>query len=627
MGIGKNTYKYCILSVFSLALALLLFAAPTVKAESGLVIYDVRADSPRIVKDDGTIEFSDCVRIKNTNETPYDLSGLFLSDSRRGKKMLPLDGIVLTGGESVLIRLDPSWNFALKRSGSENVYLSDSRGNIIFEYTGDMKPKAPEFSAGSGFYDEEFELGITGPEGCTLYYTLDGSEPSEDSQVYTGPVHVYDRSDEPNTVVSVENTVKNYLEDETDGLPVQKPIDDPVDKAFIIRAAAIDDVGNRSDVVTREFFFCKDKYKNIVSVVADRDDLFGPYGIVSVGAEYDEWYLGGMEGDEPETNFNKKGRDWEVPADVDYFRSGVCVMSQRCGLKLFGRTTRDDRVKNFQLRARNIYSGSDVFGYDFFGEGAAICDRVTLDDSFFESFFFSLLRDEEIITHSTTDRAALFVNGEFWNNIYIRQKFDEKFFLEHYGIAPDNLIVLNDTFPEIGGDDEASYEAARQLYLDMDDLAINGDLADPADYERLQAMMDIDSYIEYLAINTWAGNKDWDEYTNSMCWRVKEPYDNGYGDGKFRWMIHDGDIIFYDTVSMNIDASPLLRGLMRNDGFRDKLAARIRELGNTTFSEERIKQELADDRWDELQKRDIAAFFETRKEKMEKFADDIAGKK
>ncbi|MCR5592021.1 MAG: CotH kinase family protein [Lachnospiraceae bacterium] len=626
MKLGSKYFKYIIVGACTLFLLLLLLFAPRAKADSGLVIYDVRSDSPRIVKDDGSIEFSDYVRIKNVNESEYDLSGLFLSDSRRGGDRLPLDGIVLFGGESILVKLDPSWNFALKNTGDENVYLSDARGNIIFKYTSDMKPMMPEMSAESGIYDEEFALTVLAPDGNAIYYTLDGCEPDENSMKYTSPIKVHDISAEPNTVVSVANIVKNYLEDEYDGIPIAKPIEEPVDKAFVVRAAAIDEYGNRSDIATRVFFFTGDKYRNIISVVADRDDLFGDYGIVSVGKEYDEWYLGGQEGDAPEVNFNKKGREWEVPADMDYFRDGKEVLSEKCGLKLFGRTTRDERVKNFQLRARDNYSGSDVFGYDFFDAGN-LSDRVTLDDSFIESFFFSLVSDEEIITHATTDRAALFINGEFWNSIYIRQKFDEKFFLDNYGIDPGNLIVLNDTFPEIGGDDEASYEEARQLYLAIDDFAAANDLSLDENYEQLQTMVDIDSYIDYIAINTWAGNNDWDEFTNSMCWRVRKPYDSGYGDGRFRFMLHDGDIIFNDVISIMdqdyIDGSPLLKGLMTNESFREKLSARLVELGNTSFSDAHIKEELSDEKWDEPEKELIAAFFETRKEKILRFAEDL----
>ena len=108
-------------------LTVILYFAPHVKAMPELIIYDVHPESPRIVKDDGTIEFSDYVMIRNLTDQPYDLTGLFLSDSRSELKKLPLDGVVIEGGASSMIKLDPSWNFALKNSGDESVYLSDQK--------------------------------------------------------------------------------------------------------------------------------------------------------------------------------------------------------------------------------------------------------------------------------------------------------------------------------------------------------------------------------------------------------------------------------------------------------------------------------------------------------------------
>ena len=49
----------------------------------------------------------------------------------------------------------------------------------------------PVFSVASGTYYEEFDVEITcATEGATIYYTEDGSEPTAESLVYGGPIHV-----------------------------------------------------------------------------------------------------------------------------------------------------------------------------------------------------------------------------------------------------------------------------------------------------------------------------------------------------------------------------------------------------------------------------------------------------
>lgn len=47
---------------------------------------------------------------------------------------------------------------------------------------------APAISPSTGQYDEPKEITIVVPDGYTAYYTMDNSEPDENSEVYTGPV-------------------------------------------------------------------------------------------------------------------------------------------------------------------------------------------------------------------------------------------------------------------------------------------------------------------------------------------------------------------------------------------------------------------------------------------------------
>jgi len=611
-----------LLGTLTIILAAFIWMGPRVKAQSELVIYDVHTNSPRIVKDDGSIEYADYVRIRNMTAGPRDLTGLYLSDSRKNYDKLPLEGVVIEGGSSAMIKLDPSWNFGLRRSGDENVYLFDSKGNVLFKYSGKMKPDAPKLSANSGFYDDEFELKISVKGNYRVYYTLDGCEPDEESNLYESPIRVYDRSDEPNSVINVVNTVKDYLDPST-----EQPKEEPVDKAFIVRAVAIDEFGNKSDIVTREYFFCGDKYENIISVVADRDDLFGPYGIVSTGAEYDEWYLNGKEGDRPDENYEKKGIDWEIPVDMDYFKKGTKVLSQKCGMRLQGRTTRERRIKNFQLRARNRYSGSDVFEYDIFDNEEYRSDGIVLDDSFRESVFLSLIEDEDIIKQKTTGPTALFINGELWNTVYLRQRIDEKYFVDHYNIDPDNLVVMKESFPDIGSESDEETEELREYYLAIDELAENEDLSVADNYDRIREMMDIDSYLDYIAINTWGGCNDWAEYENDMYWRVKEPYDDKFGDGRFRWVIHDGDNMFNEDIQIEkryfLEEGPLFRNLMDNEQFRSALADRLQKFGTTSFSKENVLKTLESDRWKDSDTGAIKEFLFQRNKRIEVLINDI----
>lgn len=49
-------------------------------------------------------------------------------------------------------------------------------------------PNAPEIAVYSGEYHEPMVISVEGQEGCSIYYTTDGSEPTKDSVPYTGPI-------------------------------------------------------------------------------------------------------------------------------------------------------------------------------------------------------------------------------------------------------------------------------------------------------------------------------------------------------------------------------------------------------------------------------------------------------
>ena len=53
------------------------------------------------------------------------------------------------------------------------------------------------FSAESGFYEDEFDLYIDAVGG-TVFYTLDGSTPTCQSNKYTGPIHISDATNNEN---------------------------------------------------------------------------------------------------------------------------------------------------------------------------------------------------------------------------------------------------------------------------------------------------------------------------------------------------------------------------------------------------------------------------------------------
>ena len=93
-------------------------------------------------------------------------------------------------------------NYTFEGNGEGEVVLSYTQTSskaiyiksISITYTeGEVKPtlEAPTFSHENGFeFTSPFELTITAEDGATIYYTLDGNDPTTESNVYSAPIEI-----------------------------------------------------------------------------------------------------------------------------------------------------------------------------------------------------------------------------------------------------------------------------------------------------------------------------------------------------------------------------------------------------------------------------------------------------
>lgn len=282
----------------------------------------------------------------------------------------------------------------------ESMLADNSQAEILSQCT----LKSPKFSHKSGFYKDSFVLELQCEPGETIYYTLDGSLPTKDSKIYEDGIMIQDISAQPNVCTSVKTVVEQWMDYE--------PSTEPVDKAMVVRAVAMNDKGYTSDVVTHTYFVNQGKYeeKNIVSVVGDYADFFGDDGIFVTGKAYDEWYLSGMQGEEVPSNFTQSGRRWEVLGNVQFLKSGEEITNQLAGIRTYGGSSRQGKVKRLSLFARDIYSGSDYFeGFNLDGKEV---HSMGTNSGATKVAFPDLAKDRDVATQNFED-AIVFLNGEF----------------------------------------------------------------------------------------------------------------------------------------------------------------------------------------------------------------------
>lgn len=483
----------------------------------------------------------------------------------------------------------------------------------------------PVFSAESGFYEESLMLGITAPEGYRIYFTKDGSLPTDTSEEFISPFELYDKSPENNVYANVDNiTTGTFYAPES-----------PVDKAAIIRAVAYDTEGNSSDVVTKSYFIgYGDKaayYKDaaVISLVTDPENLYDyDTGIYVTGAAYDNWLKNKSPDDKTRywhqpANYKNGGFEWEREAHVDFFDAGVKpAFSQEVGIRLRGGASRAFLQKSFNIFARSGY-GADRINYELFPGLVSEEDGNGIDS--FKSIMLrnggndtELTKFREVMIHELASGldvsvqasrpAIVFLNGEFWGLYNLQERYSAEYIESHYGIDKNDVVVIDK-----GNIDEGTDEDIR-LYGSLIDYAMRKDLSKTENYEEICRMMDIDSFIDYVSVEIIVANLDWGT-NNVRLWRCRTAdagSSNPYADGRWRFMIYDVDystgLSYENSLAYDAKYNPvtfehnsfntlmgsqsivgsLFSNLIENDTFKKQFYDRFMEIINNEFKPDRV---------------------------------------
>ena len=467
-------------------------------------------------------------------------------------------------------------------------------------------------------------------KGYKIYYTLDGSIPDKKSKRYRRTIKL-NKNSTPDNLATKENSDKIF----GDGIQTDKNFP----RAVVLRAIAIGPDGQKSEVITKTYFIGLDiekyfKKATIISIVTDPENLLDyEKGIMVKGKIYDEW----LKNPESESillnparhyliegNYTQKGKDWEREAVIEYFEgSNKVTWSQNGGIRLKGSLSRNFSQKSINIYFRKDY-GDKSLKYDLFQNNV---DKDNKEIKEYKSFSLrnggndkflkfkdqllqDLVKDRNVDTQAGK-MAILFLNGEYWGVYVLQEKYSDDYYASHYNIDKDNIIVIKEDEVDEGKDEDI------KLYNELMEYA-KKDLSNNKIYKEFTNKVDIQSMIDYYAIQIYIGNTDWgidnqDKITkNTQLWRVRETSNKEYEDGKWRWSLYDLEYSSsmynqnttsydYNSIEKAKSSQPLFGSAMKNTEFKNAFYNTLKDIGKNYYSRDNINNYLDEyyNEWEE----------------------------
>jgi len=472
----------------------------------------------------------------------------------------------------------------------------------------------PEFSKTSGFYEDDILLSITVPENTIVYYTLDCSAPTEESEIYEGPIKLTNASANANVFSMRTDVTTGFYTDliekyqSYDEDYEYKAPDYLIDKCNVIRAVAIDNQGNRSEVAEGSYFIGIDslKYSDcmFVSIITDPGNLFDyENGIYVTGKKFDE-YMAYAYSDPYsvcdywwDANYRQKGSAWERESFVEVFDDNKTLLtSQDCWIRVQGNVSRGFLPRSLNLYSNSYKENSSFFNFrlldnDFYATKLNLSCGGNRLYSKFSDYFISDISDGLNISTMTYKPCVLFLEGEYWGFYWICDAYDETYIEYNYGVDASNQLMIKNGSIEIG---DPMYEC--YYYRMIGDLS-SRDLSVEEEYEYACELIDIDSYIDYYALMAYISRQnDW-PMSNYALWRSINKGDGEYEDCKWRWMVFDCNstsmkikVIESNTLEYIIQNDVLFASFWENEKFRESFKNRILYISEKYFDSSEINK-------------------------------------
>ncbi len=524
--------------------------------KSGVYISEVMASNDSVATYPGA-DYTDWIELYNSGSQSVDLSGYGLSDRlTRGRKWQFPKGTLIGPGEYKVVLCDGTSvtdssgiihaGFKINRTACETLVLTDPEGRILdkmilpvqrtnisygrttgmsgFFYYETPTPmqmngqgfagyaEDPSFTLSPGMYFSTTYVEINVPQGTQVYYTTDGSDPTESSTAYHG-----------------ERLELNFT--------------------TVLRARAFAEDPNLqgSEIITGTYFVNAYHTLPVVSLATNPTNLWDPVN----GMLADGNILKEAPGKLPFKNSTYravKNSGARFPVHVEMYETdGTMILNQGAQFSLMGDYSLDMPQKSMKFRAKSLY-GAKTFAAALFPdreytEYKSFVLRNSGNDSMWtrlQDGFESRLLDAygATVIHQAWRPVAVYLNGVYWGHMNLRERVDKYFVAQHEGLGFDQA----DSFDILQASGSTKYGSNKEFKAMLKKIKAGDPAKNPEDLQYILDNVDVDNLFEYLALEMFVGNSD---IGNTRFYRMRSP------DSKWRWIWYDAD---YGLFMSNFDS-------------------------------------------------------------------------
>ena len=461
----------------------------------------------------------------------------------------------------------------------------------------------PQFSKPHGLYDGgSLTVAISGDAAAKIFYTTDGSTPTTASAKYIAPLTIQKTTilraiEQIGDSLSPVGTASYIFVNSVLSQP-NNPAGYPAEWGYYTdvnrweRAIADYEMDQEmtSNPTLRPKIIEGLKQLPILSIVSDKDNFFSHENDPDRGGIY--IFTGPPVGD-------ATGHGWTRPTSVELFGGPQQHdLSTSCGIRLHGghgRLAEKNPKHSFRLVFKEQY-GPKTLRYPLYGEDQpSKFDQLVLRCHFGNAWqhWGEGNREKAQYTRDVWVRrmqrrigrtsvnaiyAHLFLNGMYWGIYNIAERVDDQFGKDHLGGKKEDIDVVK--IEEDGGNHIEAAEGTLDVWEQMTSAVAKAGSAEG--YAKLDSLLDIDNFIDYMLINQYAGNTDWDHHNWYAIRRHNSDEKTSTG---FQFLCWDSEIVFENVRENNLTKNNggsyptgMFHSLLQNPTFAKKYQRRAKEL-------------------------------------------------